>query len=168
MCVGQRFAAAAEATPSGSPCVGMRLFWKVLQAHGVSDPVLAKRLFTEVSDGFTVNFRMFLFSLLVRQPDLLPSEKITLLFHLYDVDGSGTFSLSEVLQIVECARSLGGPSDDGGPKSSHRWHDAATHAAWHGPRPAPWGPWRGRHVYSATAHSAQRTAHSAQRTAHSA
>lgn len=91
-----RFASATGGAPSAQ--VGAHIFWKVLQAHGVRDPVLAQRLFTEVAEGTRLDYRALLYALLVRTLDP-PHFKLALLFRLYDIDGSGTFSQSEMLQI---------------------------------------------------------------------
>ena len=92
-----RFASATGGVPSAF--VGAHIFWRVLQSHGVYDPVLAQRLFTEVAEGTKLDYRALLYALLVRCLDP-PHHKLALLFRLYDIDGSGTFSQSEMLQIL--------------------------------------------------------------------
>ena len=92
----------SEALDSGVMLVGPHTFQLVLNAGGVTDKVLLQRLFdgfAELSGSANVEYRELVraFASVSGAP---VEEKIDLLFTIYDGEGDGTLSLSELTQII--------------------------------------------------------------------
>ena len=91
-----RFVSATAGTASAA--IDAHCFWRVLSQAGVRDTMLAQRIFTGLGEAGRLDYRALLYGLLVRGTEPV-QPKLELLFRLYDLDGSGTFSLEEMTQI---------------------------------------------------------------------
>lgn len=132
----QMFALFSDTLEQGMTLVGPKTFRLVLGRCGIQDEVLNNRLFqgfAEEHNGERVDFRDFMRAL-VRASTARATEKLALLFRVYDIDRSGSLSLPELTLMIRGSSRTARADEQ---REQAQSPPPPTHAMPQGPPPLP-------------------------------